>query len=126
VIWRLKKRGSIAQSPDRKIAKCLEWFADYDFGVADEKLGGAFFGAADDGDEAVDLATGDEAEHAAGWAGEHGPVGIFFFADFAGVFEHKDGSGLHLFRDPLVQDVQFAYHVVPLCEASPSAAKAAH
>jgi hypothetical protein len=94
--------------------RSLERFADDDFALANEKLGGTLLGAADYGDEAADLAAGDEAQHAAGWAGEHGPVGVFFFADFAGVLEHKDGSGLHLFRDPLIEDVQFGDHVFPL------------
>ena len=92
----------------------LERFADDDFAVTNEKLGGTLFGAADDGDKTVDLAAGDQAEHAAGRAGQHGPVGVFFFADFAGVFQDKDGSGLHLFRDPFVDQVQFADHVSPL------------
>src|ERR1700683_3204366 len=95
----------------------LERFAHYYFGFANEKLRGAVFGAADDWDQAVDLAARDEAEHAAGWAGEHGPVRVFLLADFAGIFENEDGSGLHLFGNPFAEKIQFADHPLLLCTA---------
>ena len=87
--------------------------------VADEELRRAGFRSADDGNQAVNLFARDQAQHAAVGAGEHGPVGIFLFADLAGVFEHKDGAGLHLFRDPLVQNVEFSDHVSSACRCLP-------
>ena len=92
----------------------LEGLPGDDFAVAYKKLRGTLFGAADYGDQAVDLPARDQAQHPAGWTGQDSPVGIFLLADFAGVFQHKDGSGLHVFRDPLVDQIQFADHIVPL------------
>jgi hypothetical protein len=92
----------------------LERLAHHNFSIANKKLRGTLLRAADNRDEAVDLAARDQAQHTAGWAGQHGPVGIFLLADFAGVFQDKDGSGLHLFRDPFIDHIQFADHVSPL------------
>jgi hypothetical protein len=92
----------------------LEGLPGDDFAVAYKKLRGTLFRTADYRDKAIDLPSRNQAEHAARRAGQHGPVGIFLLADFAGVFQHKDGSGLHVFRDPLVDQIQFADHIVPL------------
>ena len=64
-----------------QLLNCLERFAHNDFGFANEKLRRALLRTADDRDQAIDLAARDQTQHAAGWAREHGPVGIFFFAD---------------------------------------------
>jgi len=40
-------------------------------------------------------------------------------ADLSGVFEHKDGSRLHLFRNPLTEKIQFTDHVFLLCSCAP-------
>jgi hypothetical protein len=43
----------------RELWSVSEGFPHDDFALANEKLCGTFFGAADDGDQAADLATGD-------------------------------------------------------------------
>ncbi len=43
----------------------LEGFAHHDFAVANEKLRGTLVGAANYGQQAVDLFAGDQAQHAA-------------------------------------------------------------
>src|SRR5271155_1877213 len=93
----------------------LERFTHDDFAFANEKLRGAVLRAADDWHQTVDLAPRNQAQHAAGWASEHGPVGVFLLADFTGVLEDEDCSGLHLFGNPFVQNVQFSDHALLLC-----------
>jgi len=109
-----RSRASLDGSAEGRLSLYnLKRLTGDDFAIADKKLRGTFFGSADYGHKAVDLAARDQAQHAAGRAGQHGPIGIFFLADFAGVFQHKDGSGLHVFRDPLVDQIQFADHISP-------------
>src|ERR1039458_9951024 len=89
----------------------LTRLALHDLFIADEELGGALLGTANDRHQAGDLFAGDQPELPAFWARQNRPIRVFFFADLAGVFQHKDGSRLHLFGDPLAQDAQFSDHV---------------
>src|SRR5580765_6391004 len=99
---------------DRELAKwSLKRFADDDFLISNEELRRATLRSANDRKQPVDLFASDQAEHAAGWTRQNSPVGIFLLADLTGIFEHKHGTRLHLFRNPLVEDVQFANHVFP-------------
>jgi len=68
-------------------------------------------GAADHGQQAADLFARDQAELPASRTGEDGPVGIVGFAHLAGVFQHENGSRLHLFGDPLAEDTEFSDHM---------------
>lgn len=91
---------------DRRLAR----FAHDHLVLAQEELGGTIFRAADDGNKARDLAPGNEAERSAGGAGQHGPVRVVGFADFAGILQNEHRAGDHVFRYPLVQDIQFSDH----------------
>src|SRR5215813_5123363 len=83
------------------------------FLISNEELRRATLGSANNGKQSVDLFARDEAEHAARWTRQNSPVRIFLFPYLTGIFEHKHGTRLHLFRNPLVEDVQFTNHVFP-------------
>jgi hypothetical protein len=90
----------------KKPAVILMWaaserFSAYDLAVVDEELRGTLTGAANYRQQSGELFARDQAQRAAFGAREHGPVGIVFFSDAAGVLQHEDGAGEHLFRDPL-------------------------
>jgi len=72
-----------------------------DLTIVDEKLRGAPIGAADYGQQTGELLARDQAQSAALGTGQHGPVGVVFFSDAAGVLQHEDRAGEHLFGDPL-------------------------
>ena len=60
-------------------------------------------------------------ERAARRAGEHGPIGVFFFAHFARIFEHEHRARFHLLGNPLADNAQFTDHhasrlALMLCE----------
>ena len=95
-----------------------ERFADDDFALSNEELRRALFRSANDRHEAVDLTPRDQAQHAAGRARKHSPIRVFLLADFAGVLEDKNCSGLHLFGNPFVQNVKFSDHAFLLFSAS--------
>src|SRR5579863_10352874 len=95
-----------------------ERLAHDDFRIADEKLCGTLLRTANDGHEAVDLPPRDQTEHAAGRASQHRPVGIFLFADFTGVLQNKNRSGLHLFGNPLAEKIKFTDHALLLGQTS--------
>jgi hypothetical protein len=79
----------------------LERFSAYDLAVVDEELCWALIGAADYGQQAGELLARDQAESAAFGTGEHSPVRIIFFSDAAGILQHENRAGKHLFGDPL-------------------------
>src|SRR5271156_6907695 len=87
-----------------------ERFSAHDLAVVDEELRGAQTRPADYGQKSGELLARDQAQGAAFGTGQHGPVGIVFFSDAAGVLQHEDRAGKHLFRDPLAYDVEFCDH----------------
>src|ERR1019366_6500525 len=89
----------------------LTRLALHDLFIADEELGGALLGTANDRQQARDLLAGDQPELSAFRARQNSPIGVLLFAHVACIFQHKDGSRLHLFGDPLAQDAQFSDHV---------------
>jgi len=78
-----------------------ERLSTYHLTIVNEELRGALIGAADYGEQSGELLARNQAQSAAFRAGEHGPVGVIFFSDAAGVLQHEDGAGEHLFGDPL-------------------------
>lgn len=69
--------------------------------IINEKLRRTLIRSANYRQQSGQLFARNQAQGAAFGAGEHGPIGIVFFSDAAGVLQHKDGAGEHLFGDPL-------------------------
>jgi hypothetical protein len=90
-----------------------ERLAHDDFAFANEKLRRTMLRAANDWHQTVDLPTRNQPQHAARRASEHGPVRIFLLADFAGILQNENCSGLHLFGNPFIQNVEFGDHCAP-------------
>src|ERR1700723_303374 len=90
-----------------------ERLAHDEFAFANEKLRRTMLRAANDWNQAVDLPTRNQPQHAARRASEHGPVRIFLLADFAGILQNKNCSGLHLLGNPFIQNVEFGDHCAP-------------
>lgn len=97
--------------------------ARHDFVVADKKLCRAGVRAADHRNQAGDLLACDQPEYAAAWAGQHCPKRIRAHSILARVLKNEDSSRLHLFRDPLIQDIDFRDHVHPPVSAIEDPAK---
>src|SRR5580765_7638868 len=95
-------RGPREEEPDGSAGSA--GFAEADLFFFEDVLGRAGLGAADHGLEAGALLACDESERAAAGAGEDGPVGVVGVADdAAGLFEQKEGAGLHLLRNPFFE-----------------------
>src|ERR1700685_264350 len=93
-------RGQSSRQPSLILA-ASERFSTHDLAVVNEELRGALTGAADYRQQSGELLARDQAQRAAFGTGKHGPVGVIFFPDATGVFQHEDRAGDHLFRDPL-------------------------
>jgi len=78
-----------------------ERLSTYDLAIVDEELRGALIGAADYGQQSSQLLARNQSQGAAFGTGQHGPIRVIFFSDAAGVLQHEDGAGQHLFGDPL-------------------------
>ena len=78
-----------------------ERLSTHDLTIVDEELRGTPIGAADYRQQTGELFARDQAQSAAFGAGENRPVGIIFLADAAGIFQHENRAGEHLFGDPL-------------------------
>src|SRR5437660_10054066 len=87
----MEARRDRSVPPEVSCSKLVR-FAEFDVFVVENEVGGASFGAAHDGDDAVHLFAGDEAEGSAGGAGEDGPVGIHVVTGSARVYEDEDGA----------------------------------
>src|SRR5208337_1511652 len=98
----------------------LERLARGDDFISDKELSRAFVRTTDGGKQPSDLLARDKAKRAARRAGENGPIGIFLFADLAGVLEYENGARFHLFGNPLVDDAQFADHLASGSSLPPS------
>src|ERR1700678_2597992 len=116
--WNCLECSAWLEAGEGARSACLERFAHDYFAFTDEELGRTILRAADDRHQTIDLPARDQAQHTAGRAGQHGPIGIFLLADFAGVLENKNCSGLHLFGNPFVQNVQFSDHALLLYSTS--------
>src|SRR5215472_17528649 len=95
----------------RQAFETLERFAHHHFAVADKKLRRAMFGAANHRQQSINLFARDQTQHATGGTRQDSPIWTFLLAKLAGILEHKDGTRLHLLRNPLVEEFQFTDHV---------------
>jgi hypothetical protein len=91
----------------------LTSLARHDFVVADKKLRRAGIRAADYRNQAGDLLASDQPEYAAAWARQHCPERICALSSLARILKNEDSSRLHLFRNPLIQDIDFRDHLYP-------------
>src|ERR1700678_2392007 len=82
-------RGQSSRQPSFILA-ASERFSAHDLAVVDEELRRAQTRSADDRQKCGELLARDQAQGAAFGTGEHGPVGIVFLSDAAGVLQHKD------------------------------------
>jgi hypothetical protein len=61
------------------------------------------------------LLPGDESQCSTGRTRQHGPVGIFGLSQISSLFQQKHRAGFHLFRDPLIEEVQISDHKHLFC-----------
>src|SRR5580692_1303984 len=94
-------RGELMESAAILMLSASERLSTDDLTVVDEELRGALVGAANYGQQPGELLARDQAQSAAFGTGKDGPVGVIFFPDAAGILQHEDGAGKHLFGDPL-------------------------
>jgi hypothetical protein len=95
------RRGEHKEPAAILMSAASERLSTYDLAIVDEELRGTLIRSADYGQQSGELLARDQAQGAAFGTGEHGPVGVIFFSDAAGILQHEDGAGQHLFGDPL-------------------------
>jgi hypothetical protein len=78
-----------------------ERLSTYHLAIINKELRRTLIRSANHRQQSSQLFARDQAQSPAFRAGEHGPIRIVFFSDAAGILQHKNGAGKHLFRDPL-------------------------
>src|SRR5882724_8620781 len=74
----------------------LAWLSNLNVIVADEELCRALIRAANDRQQARNLAPRDQPQRPTLGAGQHGPIGVVVVAHVPGIFQHEHRPRLHL------------------------------